>query len=362
MKKIPRVSLAQRTADHLREGLAEGRWKLRLPGIRTLAPELGVSQHTLRAAVGMLVAEGLLKEGESWEPYAILPRAGRVAGEKKKKLRVGILIHGPAPAQGPAVARIRTDLIDAGHDALFVSFPSEGKNKHNTGYLDKLVPEAKADAWVVMMATQENLAWFADRKIPALAIGGRGGDSRCDALLLSFEDALRELVRRLAALGHERIVLVCYSSARQPDYGPPASIFRDELAKCGIKPGAYHTPDWDESPEGLRTLSTSLFRLTPPTALICWPQVAAFATLVTRAAAGHTVPGDLSLFAVADDTRFAWMFPGMEMAHFEYDMGAYHRHILAWVDKVATGAKPRHRFALPAKLIEGNTLGPAKKR
>lgn len=48
------------------------------------------------------------------------------------------------------------------------------------------------------------------------------------------------------------------------------TLFRDILQKAGVQPSAYHVPDWEETPAGLEKLLDETFRVTPPTALVCW--------------------------------------------------------------------------------------------
>lgn len=61
MKTFRRLSIAQQTAQHLRDGIRQGRWKGRLPGVVRLSQELGVSTHTLRASLRLIEKEGLVE-------------------------------------------------------------------------------------------------------------------------------------------------------------------------------------------------------------------------------------------------------------------------------------------------------------
>ena len=79
-------------------------------------------------------------------------------------------------------------------------------------------------------------------------------------------DALRAAVRRLVELGHRRIVYICPDTFLHPEPSGHILAFRDELAAAGITVGAYNTPEWEETPEGLAALLDSFFKLTPPTA------------------------------------------------------------------------------------------------
>ena len=60
MKPLPRLSVPDQTAAHLREGLRAGLWSGELPGVLRLARELGVCKDAVRAALIRLEGEGLL--------------------------------------------------------------------------------------------------------------------------------------------------------------------------------------------------------------------------------------------------------------------------------------------------------------
>jgi DNA-binding FadR family transcriptional regulator len=56
MNPLPRLTLADQTAAHLRERLGSGQWGGKLPGVVRLGAELQVSQTTVRAALRKLEA------------------------------------------------------------------------------------------------------------------------------------------------------------------------------------------------------------------------------------------------------------------------------------------------------------------
>ncbi|MCZ2264586.1 FadR/GntR family transcriptional regulator, partial [Isoptericola sp. QY 916] len=55
----------ERVLAHLEEGIAAGRWGLgeRLPGERALAEDLGVSRPSVREAIRVLDALGIVRPG-----------------------------------------------------------------------------------------------------------------------------------------------------------------------------------------------------------------------------------------------------------------------------------------------------------
>ncbi|MFN7342838.1 MAG: substrate-binding domain-containing protein, partial [bacterium] len=80
--------------------------------------------------------------------------------------------------------------------------------------------------------------------------------------------ALRVAVRRLINLGHRRIVMMVREERRKPTPGLSERAFIQELESNGIKTGSYNLPDWEDNVDDFHRCLNSLFKHTPPTALI----------------------------------------------------------------------------------------------
>jgi DNA-binding LacI/PurR family transcriptional regulator len=331
--------------------------------MRPLADELEVSVHTVRAAIRLLVRESLLTEGTGREACRILATGVNAAPAERRQLRVAILIHRPLTRQAGALHAELLSLVGEmrrdGHDCFFVNTP-DGKDSQKTGYLPQLVESNAADAWVVYRSNLEVLRWFEAKGVPALAAGGRSEESILASATFCMKGALRELVRRLVALGHRRLVMISAGNSRRPEFSPLLRAFRDELEKAGVKPGEYHTPDWDESPAGLVVLLDSLFKVTPPTALICWHPNSAFGLISWLVARRIKVPEELSVFTLHDDSAFGWLLPGLTLAHIEFNGAFWNRRVREWLRSVAAGSPDRLALTQGVKLVVGNTLGPVK--
>lgn len=363
MTKFHRTSLVDQTAEFLRDGIRTGRWKARLPGVRKLAEELDVSRRTLLAATKLLRDEGWLDAKSTGVAHTIVERSG-TAPAAHRSLRVAMLIPGALERHNSHIRemllRIITQARIDGHDAFIVATPV-GKDQHKTGYLEKLVKEAKADAWLVHHASLETLRWFMEKQIPVLAMGGRSNDLPIASASFPVAGPMRELVRRLTGLGHRRIVLIVSDLTRRPTFSPMLTAYREELEACGITPGEYNSPDWEETPEGLEALMQSLFAVTPPTAIICWHLNVTVGVLSFFARKGLRTPEDASLFFCGDDPSLAWHVPGMQMARFDFDEDARLKHIRRWVEDLSNGRPQTHVYDKPFGIIEGTTIGPAKK-
>jgi hypothetical protein len=359
------LSAVDQTVAYLREGIDAGRWKHHLPGFVKLARELGVSRNTTVAAVTRLIAEGRLEPSTGFRPHAIID-GGQSPAPGPRRLRTALLLMAALeklpPGDQREALRVMVELKAAGHECVIVTFPA-GKDTHRTGHLSRIVRDVEADAWLVLNGTREILRWFTESGKPVFALGGIGkGLPIASASSADLTVVVGEAVRRLLELGHRRIVLICHHGSRHPTPSGMVRVFREELQAAGIKPGAYNTPDWEETPEGLDTLLKSLFRVTPPTAVICLdaPITTAALGFVTRE--GISVPGDVSIVSLWPfDTLPGWGFPGVRYAHFECDDSPCYRRVREWVNHLAESREDTRQLICAAHLVEGTTMGPAKK-
>lgn len=367
MTKISKVSLVDATVEVLREGLMSGRWRTKLPSQRNLAKELGVSRRTLGDAISRLVKDGVISSAGLRRAHLIpqAPPAGTkpVAGPAKpRQLRVALLTMIPLvdmiTEQRENVFRILTDLQHAGHHGLMIAFP-KGKNPHKTGYLGKIMKESRPDAWLVLNGTNEILRWFAASGSPAMALGGRSRGLPLASVGADMMPFIADVLGRLTGLGHRRIVLIAPKPWRHPEPSPVIVEFRRKLNEAGVTPGEYHTPDWEETPEGLEKLLGELFRVTPPTAILCWSEHTDYGVQAWMKGRGLRSPSDVSLVSLWNDVACDWCMPGVRIVRPSDSADTiFYRRIRSWIHGVATG-RPDNKQILPALCLdEGNSIGP----
>lgn len=363
MSLVPRKSLAEGVAAHVRQAIAEGRWVSRMPGLRPLATELGVSIKVLRKAFAMLEAEGVLSPPDRGDARRIL----RVpeAGGARRILRVVILLPQPLEAE-PAdtqslLLRLVSAIAEAGHHGYLLPLPP-GAAPGKAAVLARVVGSENADAWIVYHGCSATLAWFAERRLKALAYAGRGDAGGLPAVFCDASDAVRQAVRRLVELGHRRIVLICPTRSRGPTPAPFLKALRDELAAAGITPGEYNTPDWRQSPQGLRELLGALFAVTPPTAFIILGNNYVSGVLSFLAARGLRVPEDVSLISSDLESAFEWQCPGIRPAHFDDRRELMRKWTLRWLDDLSLGRPPATMPAFRARFVPGGTVSEARLR
>jgi DNA-binding LacI/PurR family transcriptional regulator len=361
--RLNRSTLTEQVAGLIRTGLRNGRWLTRMPGQGALSKEFGVSGKTVYSALNLLMDEGLLVSDGNGRGALITGKGARgVPGKAPKRmLRVGVLnmlpIKDIPPGDYSDLIRLMQDLEHDGHSATLIGFPA-GKDPRKTGYLAKLVRETQADVWLVHMGTHEVLEWFCKSGVTALAMGGHHADLPIPKIGVNLAGGVAHAVRRLTAMGHRRIVFIAPAIWRRPEPGRSVKAFVRAMEEVGIRTSEFNLPEWEESREGLALLLDSLFRVTPPTALIAIAPHASAGMLGWLLAHGLRVPQDVSVVARSMVPGVEWCVPGVDVATMESDDSAFWRRVRKWVADVAEDRIHREEIAFDIKLVEGNSMGP----
>jgi len=355
-KAVRRLSLAEQTASHLREILQSGRWAEKLPGIIPLSKELRVSPTTARSALLLLETEGSLASRGLGRSRAL---ASHKSTPARRTLRVGILLH-DAPAQQISryIFEIRHELEVAGHEVFFAQ-KSQVELNFNVTRISRHVRETPADAWLVSAGSKEVLTWFSKQTFPFIALFGRARTLPVAYVGPDKGPAFVSAIDQLVKLGHRRIVLICRKPRRLPEPGRVERIFLTELAAHGVPVGDYNLPDWDETPKGLHSLMESLFRVTPPTALIVdeAPVLASIQQFLAQRKL--QIPEHVSLIATDRDSNFDWCSP--QIAHFHWQPDLVARRVVNWASAISRGREDLKQTIIPAEFIPSGTIGPARR-
>ena len=96
MKKIVTMGKARQLYEILKEDISEGKYEdnSKLPSIRALADEYGMSKNTVNTAIAMLVSEGIATVREGNGTYVIrTPRKSRMIGVMMFDFCVGMRVE-----------------------------------------------------------------------------------------------------------------------------------------------------------------------------------------------------------------------------------------------------------------------------
>jgi len=203
------------------------------------------------------------------------------------------------------------------------------------------------------------LSWFEDKNIPAFAIFGRYEGLQIAGTKPDKTQAIAEAARELIGLGHRRVVLMTRRMRRLPSPGATEQAFLDALTAGGVVSGSYHLPDWPETVAGFHERLDSLFKFSPPSALIL-DEVAFFmAAMDFCANRGLRVPQDLSLMCLDSSPHFHWCRPAI--SHIAWDSEPVVRRVLRWVKKSGRRKRDQQQIYTHAEFVRGGTIGSAKK-
>lgn len=342
----------EQVAGYLREELLRGTWTGMMPGEDRLMARLGVGRNTIKAALRMLEEEGLLEgRGAGCQRRITAPEMG-----KRTALRIRILLYERIDRGHPDNVELLARLQEAGYAASFAN-----KSLHDLRMdpvrVARFVANQPADAWVVCSGSREVLEWFSAQPFPAIAMYGRFSGLPIAAASPRKIPAQTAGVRKLVALGHRRIVMLVREERRKPYPAWAEQAFLEELAAQGLPTGSYNLPDWEETPAGFLKCLDSLFRHTPPSALIIGDTPLFIPVQQFLARRGILVPDQVSLLSVDSEPGFEWCDP--VVSHIRWDYRPVVRRVLGWAENVAHGKDDRRQALFLAKLIEGGTMGSA---
>lgn len=348
------LSAVEQLTEHLRMELSDGTWSSTMPGGDRLAKALGVRRSTVEGALQQLEQDGwLMNQGRRRRRLIKLPESS-----KHTSLRVAMLLFEPSDTGLEVIGQTRYLLEQAGHVLVDVS-KTLCEMRMDVARVAQLVEQTKADAWVIAAGSKEVLEWFAQRREPAFAMFGRRQRVDIASVGPDTTPTIREVVRRLVELGHQRVVMFSRRERRLPEPAQFERAFLEELEACGCLTGAYNLPDWEGTKDGFQAALKSLFHLTPPTALIIHEAPHFIAALQFLARKGIRIPHDVSLICTDPDQSFSWCEP--EMAHISWDVGKAARRVVRWARNVNRGKPDKRQTNIRAEFIEGGTVGPVKR-
>ncbi len=355
MKRVPKVSLATRAAAFLEEGIREGRWSGGLPGVVSMAKDLGVSRDTVREAFRLLEEGGVVKPGGWGRRREVAAGKGAVT----KKLRVGFLPRSPMKMlpghEKLGFLTLLADMHEMGHVGI-IAPKSQTELGEKPERILRMVERCDADVWVVSSAVPGVLAGIQRQGLRLLAMGSN--PDKVDASFVGNPTwkALEMVTGQLTALGHRRIVLACRPEWIRPKPGNSVKRFFSKLEEVGVSTGDYNAPVYEQTAEGFRDMLRKLFGMTPPTALILPTFNEAMSALGFLSRRGLRVPEDVSLVVRTYDTGLEWVTP--RLTHFHHDQNRLFGRVLRWVEHCAQGVEDKKFTEFHSVLVDGESIGP----
>lgn len=352
MHRFSILSPSQQVAQHLKAGLLRGLWTGVMPGGPQLASEIGVDRKTVEAALRLLEEEGLLSNQGPGRRRKIDVAQGAHAAQ----FRVALLIGEESDRKAEIVQRIQHALEEAGHEVVYPKpyMVDLGMDAHR---IARMVKRTNVGAWVVVAGSYEVLEWFSRQEVPAFALFGRRRRLAMAGAGPDMPSAFREVARKLIELGHRRIVMLVRPRRRLPVPGATELAFLDELKAHGLPVSDYNLPGWEETVQGFHAGLESLFRITPPTAMIIDELPFFLATQQFLARRKILVPEEVSLVCTDDDTPFEWCY--RSISHMRWNFEPVVERVVSWTANVSHGKSDKNQTLTPAMFVPGGSIGRA---
>lgn len=352
MEPFRPLSTSDQLAQHLRREILKGSISGVFPGVKQLVQTLGVNSVAVAKAIKQLEHEGLVVHHGDRRSRTI----AKGARPRNSALRVGFLHYDASSSWNQDSLALKQGLTHAGHTVLEASKSMLELDMDPKRAL-RLADSMEVDAWIIFSGSSEILDAFGRRELPAFAFHGRLDHGNLAGFGVRKAPVIAELVRKLVNWGHSRITLLAREERRVPHRGVLEQCFIDELKSHGIQTGPFNLPDWQDNPAGLEKVIDSLFKLTPPTALIIGDANLFHAAQLHLAQRGIFAPKQISLFCNDSEQAFHWVKP--DIAHARWDHRPALRRVIQWANHVARGKDDRKQTYIRAELYAGGTLGPA---
>lgn len=346
------LTLADQVTEHLRSEILRGRWSGALPGKHQLAAELGVNNKTVEGALRQLEKTGLLLAQGAGRKRLINTRRRSTS----RTLRIALLLNDhEIDEKTKIVMEIRHALDAAGH-TLVTPPKSLASLRFDPKLVAQLVRKTEADAWIILAGSRGVLEWFASQPVPAFAVFGNRVGIKVPSVSPNKPPVIAEATRHLISLGHRRIVLLARRAVRLPQPTAGLAAYLDTLREHGLQPSEFNLPDWEETNAGFHECLRSLFKATPPTALIVDEVTYFVATMQFLLLHGLRVPADVSLISTDDDVALSHCDP--PVACMRWDMRPVIRRIVNWASNISRGKPDFTQTLTPAEFVPGSTIAP----
>ncbi|MFI6977660.1 substrate-binding domain-containing protein [Embleya sp. NPDC050154] len=334
-----------------------------------IAEELGVSLVTVRRDVTALVASGLLARvhGGATLPHArpSAPEPGRPPANGHDGPTVGMLVPS-ATYYFPEVVRGARDAVEAigGRLVLGISryLPSEDRDQ-----VDQLL-RGGVDGLLLTPSRAPGPggedAWMGRLPVPVVLVERRAeigsGLEHLDRVASDHALGAAQAVRRLGALGHERILLVArLGSPTTPAVHAGYTAAMAALSLTPPDPAGVETPHPGEDADGFDRAVTRVIeaaRSGAATAALVHNDQDALLLVSRLRAAGLEVPGDLALIAYDDEVAALADPPLSAIAPAKHEVGRIAVELLA--ARLADGddgRAPRHISLVPRLRLRATT-------
>lgn len=147
------------------------------------------------------------------------------------------------------------------------------------------------------------------RNVPLVFVDAAPDSPRVSALVVDYQQGIRQGVQHLAALGHRKMGFIS-GPLQQRSCQLRKAAFLESLEEIGAKAMPEWLPEGDHTLEGGMRAMDALLKLKPlPTAVMCSNDMTAIGALRVLARAGLRVPEDISVIGFDDIHLAEFVYP-----------------------------------------------------
>lgn len=337
-------SASEQVASHLRKELQKGQWVKVMPGRSRLAKLLGVDGNTVERAMQQLEAEGLLQSQGAGKPRLIT-----LAKKGDHKRRVLIIPYEMEDVSRDYIVReLCSNLHLKGYEVIFAT-NSLTDLKHDPDRVKEMLKSYPEEACITIAASKPILELLSNMDQPSFSLYGQLAKIPIAGTGADKSQAFCDAINWLCENGHERIVMLAKSETLNHGLSKPQIGFLESLSHHNLPSSKYNLPEWDNTPKGLHDCLTSLFQITPPTAIFIddWMLHYAIQNFLIR----QNDAACRNIVCISTDYHpcFKWCHIGVP--HFYWDPMQVIRHIVRWVDSVESGKESKKQAMIKARFI-----------
>jgi len=347
-----RISLIDQTATVLRERLAQGEWSAHLPGEIELAGLLQVARNTVRAALVILEAEGLLKTTNGNRREVVLKRPCGRKTVRRAMLIMARPVHEfpPSTAQWIAAARMRLE----GQGWQFQTLVEPLAYRGSPSALLKTLTQARPGAvWVLHRSTSQMQRWFQANESRVVLAGSRHEGINLPQAETDLRAASRHAAGRFLARGHSRLA-VLRPEVALAGYDECVAAFRAGAGAADVTEVRHHGRPSDVVAALRRLLRSSA----APTGIYVLHPEHCVTALTLLQSHGIAVPGQMSLICLEDEAYLGLLCP--EPTRYRRSAKSFATKLASLVEQCGKGMKPKQsQFFIMPSGIAGATLASA---
>jgi DNA-binding LacI/PurR family transcriptional regulator len=305
-----RQSLVAQTAGFLQAQIERGEWREWLPSERALCELMQVSRNTLRAALGQMRKQGVVRpvhgSGNQIVAAAGARRTRRISQD------VALLTPEPIerlrPMQSLWIDDMRALLSERGMRLRIFHGPQFYAGNPGPA-LQKLVTRNPHGCWIPMLASEPLQRWFCKNEVPCVVAGSTFAGLELPFRDLDHRAACRHAAGALLGLGHRRLAMLMVKNPRAGDLESEAG-FVEGVRQSGHAGADVRVIHHEETVAGVTLAVRRLLKLGPrPTGVMVVNPYHYLAVASRLAESGVRVPHDISIVSRDDDPFLAYVSP-----------------------------------------------------